>query len=162
MPGKLKIETVGEREVVITRAFNAPRDLVFEAYTKPELVRRWLLGPGDWTMPVCEIDLRVGGRYRFVWRHADGRQMGMGGEYREVAAPARLVSSEVFDEDWTGGEAVTTLVLTETGGRTTAVSTVLYSSRAARDAVLKTPMADGMEAGYVRLDQLLASPPRRG
>jgi len=158
MPGKLKIETVGEREVVITRAFNAPRELVFEAYTKPELVRRWLLGPGDWTMPVCEIDLRVGGRYRFVWRHADGRQMGMGGEYREVAAPARLVSSELFDEDWTSGEAVTTLVLTEKDGRTTAVSTVLYSSRAARDAVLKTPMADGMEAGYVRLDELLSAP----
>jgi uncharacterized protein YndB with AHSA1/START domain len=157
MPGKLKIETVGEREVVITRTFNATRDLVFETYTKPELVRRWLLGPGDWTMPVCEIDLRVGGRYRFVWRHADGRQMGMGGEYREVAAPERIVSSELFDEDWTSGEAVTTLVLTEKGGRTTAVSTVLYSSQAARDAVLKTPMADGMEAGYVRLDELLAS-----
>lgn len=157
MTGKLKVEAIGDREVVITRAFNAPRDLVFEAYTKPELVRRWLLGPEDWTMPVCEIDLRVGGRYRFVWRHADGRQMGMGGAYREIVAPERLVSSEVFDEDWTGGEAVTTLVLTEKGGRTTAVSTVLYSSRAARDAVLKTPMADGMEAGYVRLDEILAT-----
>jgi len=157
MTGKLKVEAIGDREVVITRAFNAPRELVFEAYTRPALVRRWLLGPGDWTMPVCEIDLRVGGRYRFVWRHADGRQMGMGGEYREVAAPGRLVSSEVFDEDWTGGEAVTTLVLTEKGGRTTAVSTVLYSSRAARDAVLKTPMADGMEAGYMRLDEILAT-----
>jgi uncharacterized protein YndB with AHSA1/START domain len=157
MTGKLKVEAIGDREVVITRAFNAPRDLVFEAYTKPELVRRWLLGPGDWTMPVCEIDLRVGGRYRFVWRHADGRQMGMGGAYREIVPSERVVSSEVFDEDWTGGEAVTTLVLTEKGGRTTAVSTVLYSSRAARDAVLKTPMADGMEAGYVRLDEILAT-----
>jgi uncharacterized protein YndB with AHSA1/START domain len=157
MSGKLKIEALGEREVVITRTFNAPRDLVFEAYTKPELVRRWLLGPDDWTMPVCEIDLRVGGRYRFVWRHADGREMGMGGVYREIVAPERIVTTELFDEDWTNGEAVQTLVLTEKSSKTTVTNTVLYSSRAARDAVLKTPMADGMEAGYVRLDELLAA-----
>ncbi|MDZ4866245.1 MAG: SRPBCC family protein [Alphaproteobacteria bacterium] len=156
MPAKLTIETRGDREVVIIRAFNAPRDMVFEAHTKPALLRRWLLGPGDWTMPVCEIDLRVGGSYRYVWRHADGREMGMGGVYREIVAPERIVTTELFDEDWTNGEAVTTLVLTAKGGRTTAVSTVLYSSRAARDAVLKTPMADGMEAGYARLDELLA------
>jgi uncharacterized protein YndB with AHSA1/START domain len=156
MSGKLKVEARGEREVLISRTFNAPRDLVFEAHTKPALVRRWLLGPGDWTMPVCEIDLRVGGRYRYVWRHADGREMGMGGVYREIVAPERIITTEMFDEDWTGGEAVTTLTLTENAGRTLANSVVVYSSRAARDAVLKTPMADGMEAGYVRLDELLA------
>lgn len=154
----LKVEARGEREVVITRSFNAPRALVFEAHTKPDYVRRWLLGPGGWTMPVCEIDLRVGGRYRYVWRHADGREMAMGGVYREIVMPERIVTTELFDEDWTNGEAVTTLLLTERGGKTTVTNTVLYSSRAGRDAVLKTPMADGMEAGYVRLDELLALP----
>lgn len=153
---KLKVEARGEREVVMTRTFNAPRDLVFEAHTKPDLIRRWLLGPGDWTMPVCEIDLRVGGRYRYVWRHADGREMGMGGVYREIVTPERLVTSELFDEDWTGGEAETTLTLIEKAGRTYMTTIVVYSSRAARDAVLKTPMADGMEAGFERLDALLA------
>jgi uncharacterized protein YndB with AHSA1/START domain len=157
MLGKLKVEARGEREVVITRTFDAPRVLVFEAHTKPEFVRRWLLGPGGWTMPVCEIDLRVGGRYRYVWRHADGREMGMGGVFREIVAPERIVTTEVFDEDWTNGEAVTTLSLAESRGKTLITNVVVYSSREARDAVMKTPMADGMEAGYARLDAILAS-----
>jgi uncharacterized protein YndB with AHSA1/START domain len=153
----LKVTTPSDREVVITRLFNAPRRLVYDAYTKPELVRRWLLGPPGWTMPICEIDLRVGGRYRFVWRGPKGESMGMGGVHREIVAPERLVSTQLFDEDWTGGETVGTLVLTEQGGRTTLTQTVLYASREARDGALRTGMTDGMEAGFVRLDELLAS-----
>jgi len=152
----LKFETRGEREIVFTRSFDAPRHLVWEAHTKPEYVRRWLLGPSGWTMPVCEIDLRVGGRYRYVWRHADGREMGMGGVFREVIRPGRIVTTELFDEDWTGGETVVTQVLTEHAAKTTLNMTVLYSSREAREAALKTGMTGGMEAGYARLDGLLA------
>jgi uncharacterized protein YndB with AHSA1/START domain len=156
--GKLKITTPGDREIVMTRAFNAPRQLVWDAYTQPELVRRWLLGPPGWSMPVCEIDLRVGGGYRYVWRHdADGQQMGMRGVYREVAPPQRLVATEKFDESWYPGEALDTTVLTEQGGRTTVTLTVRYESSEARDAVLKTPMAEGVSAGYDRLEELLAS-----
>jgi uncharacterized protein YndB with AHSA1/START domain len=157
MPKPLTIATPGDREIVITRAFDAPRQLVFDAYTKPELVRRWLLGPSGWTMPVCEIDLRVGGKFRYLWRKDAGTEMGMGGVYREIAPPERLVCTELFDDDWTGGETLSTLVLTEQDGKTTVTQTVLYASRKARDGALATGMTEGLEAGYERLDEVLAS-----
>lgn len=156
-PGPLQITTPSEREIVITRVLNAPRELVFDAWTKPELVRRWLLGPPGWSFLVCEIDLKVGGAYRFVWRMQNGTEMGMGGIYREIVRPERIVNTQLFDQDWTRGEAVGTLVLTEQNGITTTTNTVLYSSREARDGALSTRMAEGMEAGYVRLDELLTS-----
>ena len=152
----LRVTTRGDREIVMTRSLNAPRALVFDAFTKPELVRRWLLGPDGWSMPVCEIDLRVGGKYRYVWRHANGNEMGMGGVYREIVIPERIVSTEEFDQKWYPGEAVGTLVLTEQGGITTVTQTVMYESSATRDAVLKSPMESGVAAGYNRLEALLA------
>ncbi|HJS57443.1 MAG TPA: SRPBCC family protein [Vicinamibacteria bacterium] len=153
----LEITTPTEREIVMTRVFDAPRQLVFDAWTKPELVKRWLLGPDGWTMPVCEIDLRVGGKYRWVWRRdKDGTQMGIGGIYREVAAPERLVATERFDEAWYPGEAVNTVSLVEQGGRTTMTQTTLYESRDARDKALQSGMADGVRASYDRLEALLA------
>jgi uncharacterized protein YndB with AHSA1/START domain len=139
----------------MTRVFKAPRKLVFDAWTKPELVRRWLLGPPGWTMPVCEIDLRVGGAYRFEWLGQDGTVMGMGGLYREIVIPERIVNTQLFDQDWTGGETLGTLLLTEQGGKTTLTNKVMYASREARDAALRTRMAEGVEAGYARLDELL-------
>ena len=156
-PSTLQVTTPREREVVLTRVFAAPRRLVFDAWTKPDLVRRWLLGPPGWTMPVCEIDLRVGGAYRFVWRGPDGTEMGMGGVHREITVPERIVTTQLFDQDWTGGETVGTLVLVERDGMTTVTNTVLYASREARDAALETGMADGVAAGYARLDVLLAA-----
>ena len=155
--GALKVTTRGDREIVMTRVLDAPCSMVFDAFTKPELVRRWLLGPEGWSMPVCEIDLRVGGTYRYVWRHAKGHEMGMGGVFREIVPPERIVSTEKFDEAWYPGEAVGTLVLTERDGKTTVTQTVLYQSREAREAVLKSPMESGVAAGYDRLAELLAS-----
>jgi uncharacterized protein YndB with AHSA1/START domain len=156
----LKVTASGDREIVMTRVFDAPRRLVFDACTKPELVQRWLLGPDGWSMPVCEIDLRVGGRYRYVWRRdRDGTDMGMGGVYREIVAPERIVATEVFDDPWYPGEAVGTLVLVEQGGKTTLTQTMLYESRETRDAVLKSPMESGVAASYDRLAELLASQP---
>src|SRR4030081_468454 len=99
-PGGLTITAAAEREIVMTRVFRAPRELVFDAHTKPELVKRWLLGPDGWSMPVCEIDLRVGGSFRYVWRHGNGNEMGMRGVYREIVVPERLVATEKFDEPW--------------------------------------------------------------
>src|SRR5437588_12693017 len=105
-PGNLKLTTRGDREIVITRAFDAPRKRVFDAFTKPELVKQWLLGPPGWSMPVCEIDLRVGGKYRYVWRRdSDGTDMGMGGVYREIVAPERIVATEKFDQSWYSGRS---------------------------------------------------------
>jgi len=155
MPGKLTIDTPDDLKIVITRAFDAPRDLVFKCVTTPDLVKRWMMGPPGWTMPVCEIDLRVGGKYRYVWRSAEGQEMGMGGIYREISRPERIVSSELFDEDWTGGETVATMTLAEHNGRTILTTTVAYSSTAARDAALRSGMTDGMEMGYANLDALL-------
>jgi uncharacterized protein YndB with AHSA1/START domain len=158
--GNLKVVAQGDREIVMTRVFAAPRRLVFEAFTKPELVRRWLLGPPGWSMPVCEIDLRVGGVYRWVWRHdLNGTEMGVSGVYHEVVPPERIVSSEKFDQSWYPGEAVGTVVLTEQGGKTILTQTLLYESREARDAVLKSPMEQGVQASYNRLAELLAASP---
>ena len=155
-PGNLKLTTHGDREIVITRVFDAPRKLVFDAFTKPELVKQWLLGPDGWSMPVCEIDLKVGGKYRYVWRRdKDGTEMGMGGGYREIVAPERVVATEKFDQSWYPGEAVGTFVLVEQGGRTTLTQTILYESREARDGVLKSGMEKGVVASYDRLAKLL-------
>ena len=156
--GSLKLTTVGDRELVITRVFDAPRRLVYDAHTKPELVRQWLLGPPGWSMPVCDMDVRVGGKYRWVWRKdSDGSQMGMGGVYREVVAPERLVATERFDEAWYAGEGLNTLVLVEQGGRTTLTQTTRYESKEARDAVIKSGMEQGVTASYDRLDAVLAA-----
>jgi uncharacterized protein YndB with AHSA1/START domain len=152
----LNITTVGDRELAMTRVFDAPRNLVFDAFTKPELVKRWLLGPDGWSMPVCEIDLKVGGKYRYVWRHdSDGTEMGMGGVYREIVPNQKIVATEKFDQAWYPGEAVGTLVLTEQAGKTTITQTVLYQSREARDGVIKSGMETGVARSYDRLAEQL-------
>jgi uncharacterized protein YndB with AHSA1/START domain len=157
----LKVTTPTDREIVMTRVFDAPRTLVFDAHTKPELVRRWLLGPDGWTMPVCEIDLRAGGKYRYVWRkEKTGEEMGMGGVYREVVPPSRLVTTEEFDDAWYPGEAVGTIELVEKDGRTTLTHTVRYESQEARDIALKSGMDTGVAAGYDRLETILGTMPR--
>jgi uncharacterized protein YndB with AHSA1/START domain len=153
----LTITTPTERELVMTREFAAPRGMVFDALTKPELVQRWLLGPPGWTMPTCQIDLQVGGKYRYVWRNADGREMGMGGTFKEIVRPSRIVTAELFDEDWTGGETLVTAELVERSGKTTLTTTVRYASREARDGAIKTGMAKGVEASYNRLEKLLTA-----
>jgi uncharacterized protein YndB with AHSA1/START domain len=155
--GTLKVTTPTDREIVLTRVFNASRDLMFDALTKPELLKRWFFGPPGWTLAVCETDLKVGGAYRYVWRGPDGTDMGMRGIYREVVAPERVVATELFDDPWYPGEAVGTMVLLEEGGKTTLTNTILYASREARDAVLKTPMEHGVAVGYDRLADLLAT-----
>ena len=153
----LTVTTPSDREVQVTRKFAAPRALVFNALTTPDLLMRWMHGPNGWTLAVCEVDLRVGGAFRYVWRKANGREMGMGGVFREVVPPVRIVHVEVFDEDWTGGEVVVTTTLTEQQGATTIAVTMLYASMAARDTALQTNFATGMEAGYNMLAEVLAS-----
>lgn len=155
----LQLTLQGEREIVMTRAFRAPRRLVFDAWTKPELVQRWLGGGREgWSFVVCEIDLKVGGAYRFLWRQdADGMEMGMRGEYREIVAPERLVNTEVFDEPWYPGEALDTMVLVEQGDVTTMTITVRYASAEARAIVMQSGMEDGLVESFDKLAELLAT-----
>jgi uncharacterized protein YndB with AHSA1/START domain len=155
-PDSFKVSTPSDREVLVTRDFDAPRRLVFDAFTKPGLVRRWLLGPPGWTMPLCEIDLRVGGAYRYVWRNEkDGSQMAMGGVFREVIPLERLVATEKFDDAWYPGEALDTTVFIETRAITRTTITILYESQEARDTARRSGMEHGMAAGYDRLETLL-------
>jgi uncharacterized protein YndB with AHSA1/START domain len=141
----------------MTRVFDTTPDLLFDALTKPELVKRWLLGPPGWSMPICEIDLKVGGSYRYVWRNEDGREMGVGGKYREIVRPQRIVHSETFDEAWYPGEAIVTTTLIEKNGSTTLTMTMLMESREARDEVLESGMDSGVAVSYDRLEEILSS-----
>ena len=144
-----------DREIVITRVVAAPRGLVFEAYTNPEHPPHWMLGPEGWSMPVCEIDLRVGGTWRFVWRRSDGAEMEMRGVYQEIVPPERLVSTESWGGEWP--ETLNTLLLSEEDGRTTITQRVLYPSKEARDAALKTGMQEGMAQSFDRLAEYVAT-----
>jgi uncharacterized protein YndB with AHSA1/START domain len=154
--GTLTVTTPTDREIAFSRVFNAPRELVFEAYTTPELVKQWLGVRAGWTFDVCEIDLRVGGAYRFVWRSEQGIEMGMGGVYRVVEPPVRLVATEKFDQSWYPGEAESTVTLDEKDGRTTLTLSVKYESKAARDGVLQSPAKEGLAEGFDNLARILA------
>ena len=157
MNEKLQVTAPNDREIVMTRVFDAPKELVWDAWTKPELLKRWLGKFNGWWLDECEVDLRVGGRYRFVWKGPNGESMGMGGEYREIVPNELLVATEVFDEAWYEGEALNTLAFHEQNGRTTLVNTSRFDTNAIRDAVLQSPMATGVAAGYDVLDDVLAS-----
>jgi uncharacterized protein YndB with AHSA1/START domain len=161
MPKPLEVTLPSDREVRVTRTFNAPRSLVWDAHTKPELVQKWMLGPPGWIMPVCEMDVRAGGKYRWRWRNeADGKEFGFYGTFKEVQAPSRIVHDEYFDPGDVGGAmpsndpALITLELSESNAVTTLVSTMRFASKEARDGAVSTGMTDGMEMGYARLDDM--------
>lgn len=143
-----------DREIEMVRFFDAPRQMVFDAWTKAEHVPNWMLGPPGWTMPVCEIDLRPGGRWHFVWRRADGTEMSMDGIYKEIVPPSRLVSTERWGPEWP--ETINTLTLTEENGKTRMLSRILYPSQEARDAASRTGMTDGATTSFDRLAEYLA------
>jgi uncharacterized protein YndB with AHSA1/START domain len=158
--GKLRITTPTDREIVITRAFDAPRRLVWKAMTTPELIRRWLFLPPGWTMTRCEEDVRVDGAYRWEWSGPDGNiAMAMGGVYREVVPQERLVRTEKFEFGCQpqAGEQLGTMEFIEQGNGTLVKITVVYPSKEARDGALASGMEQGMSAGYDKLEAMLAS-----
>jgi uncharacterized protein YndB with AHSA1/START domain len=157
MTATLTLTRPSEREVMMTRVFDAPRALVFETLTKPEYVQRWLLGPPGWTMPVCEIDLKVGGKFRYVWENTAGKKMGIRGTYREVTPPERIVHTEQFDDPWYPGEALATTILAEKDGKTTLTLTVRHDSSETVEGILKSGMERGVAASYDRLAEILAT-----
>ena len=153
--GKTTFSTPTDTDVLAVREVNAPRELVWACHTEPKHVSQWMLGPDGWTMPVCEIDLRVGGKWHWVWRNeADGSEFGMTGEYREIVAPVRLVNTEDWGGDWQ--PSLSTMELTERDGRTTITTTARFASREARDRAIGTGMNDGWGRSYDRLDEYLA------
>src|SRR5262249_17885860 len=152
--GTLKVTLPTDREVMLTRVFDAPRALVFEAFTKADLLKRWF-GPRGFTMPVCEVDFKVGGGFRFILRGPDGHEMGMRGEYREIVAPERMVHMESFD-DFPGPPAQVTTLFIEQDGKTTMTATILSPSKEVRDAVIQSGMEHGAAETYDRLAELLA------
>ena len=151
--GETQFSTPTEKEIVMRRVFDAPRKLVWAMWTEPKHVTQWMLGPEGWTMPVCEIDLRPGGTWRFVWRNAEGQEMTMTGVYKEIRPPEKLVNTERWGPEWP--ETLNTLELTERDGKTTMVSTMRYPSKAARDAALKTGMKEGTDMSFARMDAYL-------
>jgi uncharacterized protein YndB with AHSA1/START domain len=157
MTNTLNVTTPSDHEIVMTRSFDAPRDLVFDCWTKPELLKRWMLGPDGWSFAVCEIDLRVGGAYHFVWRNTEGAEMGMSGVYREIVPTERIVNTESYDQDPSGGEALVTAVFSEHAGQTTVKTSMRFGSKEVRDAVISTGMEYGVAASYDRLDAYLKS-----
>ena len=163
MPKPVEVTLPSDREVRVVRTFNAPRKLVWDANTKPELIQKWMFGPPGWTMTVCEMDVRVGGAYRWRWQNQeDKKEMGFFGEFREVDAPSRMVHLETYDPGDVGGAmpsgepAIITTEFKESGGVTTLTTTMLFASKEARDAAVSTGMTDGMEMSYARLDDMFA------
>jgi uncharacterized protein YndB with AHSA1/START domain len=157
---KAKVSLPTDSQVKVTRSFNAPKKLVYRAHTEPKLVQKWMLGPPGWTMPVCEMDVREGGKYRWRWRSVDdGKEFGFHGVFKEVKPNERLRHTEFFDPGDVGGDmgegATITLELAEKNGVTTVTSLMDFGTKEARDAAMSTGMTDGMELSYQNLDKLL-------
>lgn len=160
---KALVSLPSDTEVRVTRDFKAPRTLVWQAHTEPKLFQRWIGGYPGWSMPVCEMDVRLGGKYRWRWRSdEDGKEFGFHGDYREVDAPEKMVHAEYYDPGNFGGAmptdnpAITRTTFTEKNGITTLVMLIEYGSKEERDAAISTGMTDGMETSYERLDKLVA------
>jgi len=158
---KAQVTLPSDREVRVTRSFRAPLALVYRAYTEPELVRRWLLGPPGWSMPVCEMEVRVGGRFKWRWRSEEnGSEFGFSGAFREVQPSSKIVHTQAYEPGTVGGgcpgdDAIVTVTFTEDGGVTTVATLIDFGSKEARDAALATGMTDGMEQSYQLLDLLV-------
>lgn len=159
----IEVSQPSDREVRVVRQFNAPRQLVWDAHTKPELMQKWCSGYQGWTLPICEMDVREGGKYRWRWRSdADGGEFGFYGTFSDVKAPSRLAHDQYFDPgdmDYAmpaGDPCLITLEFSEANGVTTLVHTMTFVSKQARDDAVATGMTDGMEVNYTHLDATLA------
>jgi uncharacterized protein YndB with AHSA1/START domain len=151
--GITEFSIAGDTQVRFVRVVNAPRRLVFEAYTKPEHLRQWL-GFEGWSMPICEMEPRAGGKWRYGWRGPEGAEMTMGGTVKEFAPDERITTTEQWGPEWP--ETLNTVTFTEANGMTTITTTIAYPSKDARDAALESGMREGLDVSYARFDALLA------
>jgi uncharacterized protein YndB with AHSA1/START domain len=160
---KLKVETPTDREVRVTREFEAPAQLVWDAYTKPELLKKWMFGFDGWSLLVCEMDVRIGGAYRWRWQNDEGSQeFGFFGKFIEVTPPTKFVHQQHYDPGtfgvpMTSEPVIITTTFAEANDVTVLTVTMLYASKEERDGAIATGMTDGMEVSYQRVDALLAS-----
>lgn len=163
---RLAVSTPSDTQIRMTRSFDAPRDLVWQAMTRPNLVQQWMFTPPGWSWAACEMDVRVGGAYRWAWNGPDGRlALAISGIHREVSPPHRIVHTEHMvmgpgagegcadDGNW---DLLATLELSESRGVTTLTMTLDFPSKQARDMALASGMEQGVSAGYATLDALLA------
>jgi uncharacterized protein YndB with AHSA1/START domain/DNA-binding transcriptional ArsR family regulator len=155
--GTLQLTTPTDREITFRRVFGASRRRVFDAFTQPDLLRRWFFGAPGGSLAVCEVALKAGDSFRYVWRSPSGSEIGMSGRCLEFVRPAKIVATEKFDQPWYPGEAVGVITLDEEGGVTTLTQTIRYESQTARDTVLKASVEHGVALGYDRLAKLLES-----
>ncbi len=161
----MKITTPTDREILVSRSFNAPLQAVWDAMSKTELLRQWLFGPPGWKMTICDEDTRVGGKFHWGWSGPDGKEMSMRGEYRELTPPsgaateARIVRTERFDFGCPeqAAEQLCTLILKEADRQTHLTLSIVYPSKEARDGALASGMEHGMASGYDRLDNIFAT-----
>ncbi|RKN49170.1 SRPBCC domain-containing protein [Micromonospora endolithica] len=151
----LVVHAPGDREIVLSRLFDAPAGPVFAAFTRPELLVRWY-GARGWRLVECDVDLRVGGRWRFVSHGPHGGRMVQSGTYRRVEPPHRLVGTELFEDQSYPGETLVDHEFTELAGRTTVTTTLRFATPQGRDTTLRYPMARGVGESFVRLADLLA------
>ena len=153
-----EVSTPSDQEVLIKRSFDATSDLVWRAYTEPELMRRWLTATPGWSMPVCEMTTDVGGTYRWRWRdEANGVEFGFTGEMLEVEPHSKIVHTQIYDPGTVGGSmgdgaSVITVTFNETDGITDVATLIKFASTADRDAAVSTGMTDGMEMSYKQLE----------
>ena len=156
-----EVSTPSDQEVLIKRSFDAPVRLVWQAYTEPELMRRWLTAMPGWSMPVCEMTTEVGGTYRWRWRDdVNNVEFGFTGEMLEVAPQSKIVHTQVYDPGDLGGSmgdgaSIITVEFNETDGITNVTTSIKFASKADRDAAISTGMTDGMEMSYKQLDSVL-------
>jgi uncharacterized protein YndB with AHSA1/START domain len=164
---KAQVSMPSDKEVKVTRSFKAPKALVYRAYTEAALMRRWCGGHPGWTMPVCEMDVRVAGTYRWRWQsNEDKTEFGFSGEYREVEPGARIVHTQRYDAGTTGigmgsDDSLITVTFTESVGVTTVTTLMDFGSKETRDAAVATGMTDGMEQSYQSLEGVLSSTPNQ-
>jgi uncharacterized protein YndB with AHSA1/START domain len=151
--GNTTFATPTDLDIVVTHSVRAPRQLVYDAHTKPEHLKKWLLGPDGWSMTDCEFVPTAGTRYRYAWRKDDGRTMEITGRVVEVVPPARIVTTETWGEPWP--ETINTVTFEESGGRTTITTTMHFPTREARDGALASGMSSGMATSYERLERYL-------
>lgn len=154
-PGVTSYTMPTDTQIQVVRAVQAPRRIVFAAYTEPRHLQKWLLGPEGWTMPVCEFEARAGGRWRFVWRKANGAEMAMEGEVRECRPVDLVVTTERWGGEWP--ETLNTTEFTERDRQAIITLTIDYPSRAARDMAAQTGMKGGMDESFDRLDRLVVA-----
>jgi uncharacterized protein YndB with AHSA1/START domain len=153
--GNTTFATPNDLDIVVTHTVAAPRQLVYDAHTKPEHLRKWLLGPDGWSMTACEFEPRAGTSYRYAWRKDDGSSLEITGRVVDAVPPERVVTTETWGDPWP--ETLNTVTFVESGGKTVITTTMHFPSKQARDAALATGMTSGMATSYERLGRYLVS-----